>query len=239
MVIFMGNLAEQIGYTYKDYITWTGKIRYEIIDGVAYAMASPSQEHQEISGELHGRLWQFLRGKTCKVFHAPFDVRLNFNSFDNIVVQPDLLVVCDKSKLNGSSVKGAPDLIIEILSPSNTRHDTDLKFKLYQRAGVREYWIVDPKYYTVQVYILKNGKYGVGSAYTDDTVIPVHVLEGCEINLADVFYDTLESEFDENEAREESVKRKIIDAMKNYGISDEQIEKIIDEADNDNGDNAE
>lgn len=219
----MGNLAEERRYAYKDYITWDDKTRYELIDGIAYAMASPSRLHQKISMELSRQLANFLRGKTCEVFHAPFDVRLNSDSFDDIVVQPDILVVCDISKHDGKSVKGAPDLIIEILSPFNKRHDTFVKFRQYQKAGVKEYWIVDPSRRIVDVYILKNGKYGVGTVYDDTDIIPVNVLSGCEISLADVFYDAIESEDDS----ELITKQRIIDAMKENGISDSQIEKII------------
>jgi Uma2 family endonuclease len=221
------NLAEEKRYAYQDYITWNSKIRYELIDGAAYAMAAPSQAHQEILGELHRQLANFLRGKSCKVFVAPFAVRLNSNSFDDIVVEPDLLVVCDKSKLDGKSVKGAPDFIIEILSPFNTRHDTFTKFRHYQRAGVLEYWIVDPVSKSVQVNILENGKY-VGRTYSDEDIVVVHTLEGCQINLAEVFYDTIEFESDENEP---AIRQRIINAMKASGISDSQVEKIIKLAD--------
>ena len=219
----MSNLAENKKYTYADYIKWNDKIRYELIDGIAYAMASPSRLHQKISGEMLRQFANSLRGKTCEVYHAPFDVRLNVNSFDDIVLQPDILVVCDESKHDGRSVRGAPDMIIEIISPFNSRHDTVIKFKLYQRAGVREYWIVDPARKTVEIYILKNGKYGIGNVYRDDDIVPVHILEGCQINLADVFYDTIESDLDE-EAR---IKQKVIDAFKEVGISNELIEKAI------------
>jgi len=142
-----------------------------------------------------------LRGKTFEVYYAPFDVRLNAYSFDDIVIQPDILVVCDKSKLDGKSVKGAPDLIIEILSPRNTRHDTVTKARLYRKAGVREYWIVDPNAKTVQICILENGKYVIHD-YNDDDIIPVYTLKGCEINLSEVFYDTVEIDDDgESEIR--------------------------------------
>ena len=221
----MSNLAEEKRYSYKDYITWTGEIRYELIDGIAYAMATPSQAHQEALGELHGRLWQFLQGKPCKIFVAPFAVRLNFDSFDDLVVEPDILVVCDKSKLNGSSVKGAPDFVIEILSPHNTRHDTVTKFLQYQRAGVKEYWIVDPVSRSVQVNLLENGKY-TGRTYNDDDVILVQTLTGCQINLADIFYGVVEfePELDENDL---ITKKKMIEALKYTGISDERIKKVI------------
>jgi len=180
------NLAEQIRYNYSDYLEWDDDVRYELIDGVPYAMAAPSQRHQQTAGELHGQLWQFLKGKRCRVFIAPFDVRLNAENYDDIVVQPDLLVVCDKSKLDGKGCVGAPDMIIEILSPSNTRHDMHVKFRLYQKAGVKEYWIVDPDSRTVSVHILENGKY-FRHSYGDTDIVPVEVLDGCQINLTDVF----------------------------------------------------
>ena len=189
------NVAENRRYNYADYITWDDKERYELIDGIAYGMASPSQAHQEASGETFRQLSNFLRGKPCKVYHAPFDVRLNADSFDDIVVQPDLLVVCDKSKLDGKSVVGVPDMIIEILSSSNARnkrHDKVTKFRLYQKSGVREYWIIDPENKTAEVYILENGKY-IANLYSDEDNVPVHVLDGCEINLTDVFADLIEA----------------------------------------------
>ncbi|MCL2772004.1 MAG: Uma2 family endonuclease [Oscillospiraceae bacterium] len=226
----MSNLAEEKKYTYKDYITWNDKIRYELIDGAAYAMASPSRLHQKISGELHGRLWQFLRGRTCEVYSAPFDVRLNFAGLDDIVVQPDILVVCDESKHDGKSVKGAPDLIIEILSPYNTRHDTVTKTRLYRRAGVREYWIVDPNEKTVQVCILENGRYIV-SDYNENDVVSVHILEGCQINLADIFYNTVESAESEYDS-EFITMQKIIEVLKKNGINDNKIEQIINSINN-------
>ena len=183
------NSAEMQNYTYADYLTWGDDVRYELIDGYAYVMESPSQRHQELLLEIAARFRDFLKGKPCKVFIAPFDVRLNADSLDDIVVQPDLLIVCDKSKLDGKSVTGAPDMVMEILSTSNSRnkrHDTFVKFKLYQKAGVREYWIVDPDENTVSVYILENGKY-FAALYDETDIVSVHVLENCEINLKDVF----------------------------------------------------
>ena len=234
----MGNLAEQRtekrdrterGYTYADYLTWKGNIRYEIIDGTAYAMAAPSRLHQKVSVELLRQLANFLRGKSCEVYSAPFAVRLGIDSFDDTVVEPDLLVVCDESKHDGKSVKGAPDLIIEILSPFNTKHDTVTKARWYRKAGVREYWIVDPATKTVQVCILANGRYLI-SDYGDGDIISVHVLDGCEINLSEVFYDTIEATETENENDEQlELRNKIIQALKMSGVdmSDEQIEKAV------------
>jgi len=178
-------------YTYADYLTWDGDSRYEIIDGVPYAMAGASSAHQEISMALSVQIGAFLKGKACRVYAAPFDVRLNANDKDDTVVMPDLLVVCDKSKIKKNYCIGAPDLIIEILSASTAKLDRIIKLNRYMRAGVREYWIVDPDNETVQVFLLKDGNYYV-SAYDYDKIdtIPVHVLDGCEINLNDVFEKT-------------------------------------------------
>ncbi|MDR0491062.1 MAG: Uma2 family endonuclease [Oscillospiraceae bacterium] len=178
---------EKQRYTYEDYCTWDDSQRWEIIDGTAYAMSpSPSWEHQSISGSLFNELANFLKDKTCKVFFAPLDVRLNAGTHDDTVVQPDIMVICDYSKLGKSGCVGAPDLAIEIVSPSTAGRDRLLKFNAYQRAGVREYWIVDPDTKTVSVYILKNGEY-TAAAYGVDDSISVHVLEGCNIDLSDVF----------------------------------------------------
>ena len=179
-------LPEYKRFTYTDYCTWGDDERFELIDGVPYAMSAPSQAHQEISMQLSRLIGNFLVGKPCKVFAAPFDVRLNFDTRDDIVVQPDLLVVCDKSKLDGKSCVGAPDMVIEILSPSTAVLDKFLKFNRYLQVGVREYWIVDPDSKTVSVYILENDKYTAQAFCSEDTV-PVYVLEGCIIKLQEVF----------------------------------------------------
>ena len=175
-------------YTYDDYCTWDDSERWELIDGIAYAMAppAPSYSHQSISSNIHGQIWQFLRGKTCKIFSAPFDVRFNFNSKNNTVVQPDLVVVCDKSKLDDKGCLGAPDMVVEILSPSTASRDTFKKYGLYQKAGVREYWMVDPDEKTVITHILDNGVYS-GTLYEQGDIVPVVVLEGCKVDLGEVF----------------------------------------------------
>ena len=179
--------VEKERYTYSDYCTWDDSARWELINGEPYMMApGPTQSHQECGGELYYQLRNFLKDKPCKVFIAPFDVRLNADTYDDIIVQPDLLVVCDKGKLDGKCCVGAPDIVIEVLSASTVRRDRFVKFHTYEKAGVREYWIVDPDSQTVQVHILKDGAYNIDIYGADDTV-PVCVLEGCEINLADVF----------------------------------------------------
>ena len=176
-------------YTYADYCAWDDGERWEVIDGVAYAMSpGASFEHQSVSMELAWQLRSFLHGKPCRVLTAPFDVRLSVNEGDGTVVQPDILVVCDHTKFDpsGKGVIGAPDLVIEILSPSTQRHDRLIKFKAYQHAGVREYWIVDTESKMVAASVLSNGKY-VTHTYFEDETVPVQVLDGCIINLGDAF----------------------------------------------------
>ena len=175
-------------YTYADYVKWDTEERYELIDGIPYLMTSPTFEHQDISGNLYGLLWNFLRGKPCKVLYAPFDVRLNAESADDTMVQPDILIVCDKSKIEKNCITGAPDMVIEILSPSTSRHDRVRKFNKYLQVGVREYWIVCPDDKTVETHILQNGAY-ITKRYEENDTIHVHILEGCKINLSDVFIE--------------------------------------------------
>jgi len=180
-------------FTYADYESWDdhdsngNPIRYELIDGIAYMMSAPTTEHQSILGELHRQFANFLKGKTCRVFLAPCDVCLSgLGDEDDTVVQPDLLVVCDESKLDKKRCNGAPDMVIEILSPSTSKRDLFIKLKKYQNAGVREYWIADPDAEAVNVHILENGRYVINS-YESDETIAVTVLEGCVITLPDVF----------------------------------------------------
>ena len=184
-------------YTYADYASWDTEERYELIDGIPYAMSydamspAPAWKHQDVSGKLHYQLFDFLKGKSCKVFAAPFDVRLNAADGDDTVVQPDLVIICDRSKLIDTGCVGAPDMVIEIVSPSSSNHDRVRKFNKYLHAGVREYWIVDPDSKTIVVNILENGRY-YSTAYDETATIPVHILEGCEISLPDVFFEEVQ-----------------------------------------------
>ena len=180
---------EKQGYfTYDDYYSWNDGKRWELIDGQAYLMEpSPLMTHQGISGNLYVQFFTFLKGRPEKVFAAPFDVRLNADTNDNTVVQTDLIIVRDLLKLADERFcKGAPDMVIEILSPSSIRRDTLVKFNQYLKAGVCEYWIVDPESKTVTIHLLDDGKYTT-SAYGEEDDVPVRVLEGCEIKLAEVF----------------------------------------------------
>ena len=174
-------------YTYADYEKWDDDVRCELIDGVVFAMAAPTVRHQRVNGEIFVQLKNFLRGKACEVFISPFDVRLNYNEADDVVVQPDILVICDKSKIeNGKHCCGAPDFVVEVLSPSNSEHDTMVKLGKYLKAGVREYWIVDPENKIVAAHRLLDKQYTTVAYDAQDTA-PVMVLEGCSINLSEVF----------------------------------------------------
>lgn len=131
-------------YTYLNYLSWPGPDRYELIDGEAVLMAGPSPIHQRISGKLHQQLMNFWEGKKCEAFAAPFDVRLFEGEDDppekvDTVVQPDITVICDRSKLDDRGCKGAPDMVIEILSPTSKRNDRLVKLDLYHRAKVKKY----------------------------------------------------------------------------------------------------
>jgi Uma2 family endonuclease len=178
------SLTDDDHFTYADYLEWEGPERYEILNGEAFMMSSPPVEHQTISGEIFRQLANFLRGKPCRVFAAPLDVRLfpEEDHSDDTVVQPDILVVCDTSKLAKGSVDGPPDLVVEILSPSNTQKLMFLKFEAYLNAGVREYWVLDPEEKKVQVHVLEEGRY-ISSAYKKDAVIPVSVLPPFSLDL--------------------------------------------------------
>ena len=174
-------------YTYADYYAWDDGLRWELIEGVPYAMSpAPTWLHQELSFNIATQLHAFLKGKPCKVFTAPVDVRLNANDGDDTVVQPDILVVCDRSKLDDKCCNGAPDMVVEILSPTSKRHDRIVKFQQYKKAGVREFWIVDPETKSVSAHILNNGEYTI-RVYSGEDKAPVHVLEGCTIDLSEVF----------------------------------------------------
>ena len=184
--------AQKEVYTFADCLTWDEHDRIEIINGYAVMMAPPKRIHQEILTEITRQLANFLEDKPCKVYPAPFGVRPFEQSGDtpddvDTVVEPDISVVCDPGKLDDYGCKGAPDLVIEILSPSSRRHDRIVKLDLYQRAGVREYWVVNPEDRTVQVMLLKDSYLLPVEDYGREDMAKVNILEDCAIDLSKVF----------------------------------------------------
>ena len=180
-------------YTYADYIRWPFLERLELLRGKIFKMSGPNTQHQRIDLKLGARIYHFLEGKTCQVFIAPYDVRLpvkNRKRDDQIttVVQPDVSVFCDPVKVDTRGACGAPDLLIEILSPGNTRHDRQRKYGVYQEAGVKEYWIVDPPKERVMVSLLEaEGRFGPPVYYSGNQILQPVCLPGFSIVAAEVF----------------------------------------------------
>lgn len=189
----MAQPAKKEYYTFSDYLTWDEHDRIEIINGYAVMMAPPLRIHQEIFTEIFKQIAFFLDDKPCKIYPAPFGVRLFEQDGDkpydvDTVVKPDISVICDHSKLDDYGCKGAPDMVIEILSPSTLRHDRIVKLDLYQRAGVREYWIADPQSRSIEVYLRDENNYlKPHEVYTAADTAKVTVLEGCTVELGKVF----------------------------------------------------
>ncbi len=176
-------------YTYKDYLTWPEDERWEIIDGVAYNMSpAPKVKHQRIVGNLFNSLKHSV-DKQCPVFSAPTDVV--FDEFN--VVQPDVFVVCDRGKITEDNIQGAPDLIIEVVSPATEVKDRREKKDLYERFGVKEYIIVFPDREYVERYCLRENKYGVSEIFNWDEVLSLCSFE-IEINLREIFEKEKETE---------------------------------------------
>lgn len=177
-------------YSYADYLLWKFKERVELFKGKLFKMSAPSAVHQEISMKLAGELYQFLKGKDCKVFHAPFDVRLLKEAQEDkdiyTVVQPDICVVCDSEKIDNRGCEGVPDLVIEILSPGNSKKEMKFKYALYEEAKVPEYWIIDPDHQNILVYILKGGKYQNPINVVDD-YIPSEKFPTLKLHTNDIF----------------------------------------------------
>ncbi|MGA2547407.1 MAG: Uma2 family endonuclease [Rectinemataceae bacterium] len=208
----MGNPVETPDerFTYRHYRTWPDSERWELIDGHAWAMSpAPLRSHQKLSMRLSGWINSFLEGKPCEAYAAPFDVLLpeSDEADDEIetVVQPDIVVICDKSKLTRAGARGAPDLVVEILSPSTSKKDQREKFELYQKRGVREYWVIDPAGEWLCVYRLIQGRGREGGRLKDAAPcfdegelrergreygpISSHVLEGFTVDPARLFAD--------------------------------------------------
>ena len=180
-----GGMKGQGGYTIEDYFSLPEEKRAELIDGVFYDMASPSVIHQLIAGQIFVQLNVFLRKKkaSCVPCIAPVDVQLDCD--DRTMVQPDVLVVCDREKIRKSGIFGAPDFVAEILSKATRRKDMVVKLAKYAQAGVREYWLIDPDKQNVLVYDLKNMEFP--SIYGFDAKIPVTIFGGeCKVNMRDI-----------------------------------------------------
>ena len=175
-------------HTYGEYLAWPDERRYELIDGLAYATSpAPSRQHQQLVGELFSQIHARLRGHRCQVYVAPFDVRLpRGNEADaaiDTVVQPDIAVFCDRSRLDDRGARGAPDWVIEVLSPATASHDQLLKCDLYERHGVTEYWLVHPVDGLVTVYRLQGGAYGKPHVQELCGRLAPRVPDGVEVDL--------------------------------------------------------
>jgi len=187
------NLAVKLDrtFTYKDYMSWPDDEYWELIDGIAYQMTPPTSKHQRISTTLLGEFYLYLKDKTCEIFHQPFGVRLPLDNEPDEYIKnallPDIVIVCDKKKIDNAGCRGAPDLIIEIISPSTKKRDMKEKRNLYEKAGVKEYWIVDPYNNTVQVYLLQNNEYRKPDIYTEEDKIKVSIFPDLEIDLTIIF----------------------------------------------------
>lgn len=178
-------------YTYGDYLTWPEGERWEIINGIPYMQAAPTWQHQAILLELSRQFANFLQNKKCMVFTSPFDLRLPENDEQDEdainVLQPDMVVVCDKSRLKKTGYFGVPELIIEVVSPASGRKDKIEKFNLYERTGVKEYWLVEPDEKVVMVFTLENGSYGRPKIYSENDSVKVSVFDDLIIDLKLVF----------------------------------------------------
>jgi len=173
------------GYTYKDYLSWGDDVRFELLDGIPHMMAAPTLWHQRVTGEIFGQLRNWLEDKPCEVYAAQCDVRLfpEADKSDRVVVQPDVLVVCDGEKLeDGKACLGAPDFVVEVASKGTRGKDFGEKKAIYEKAGVREYWVVEAG--AVYKYVPANGEYQETVYDLDeDSAISVDALPGCGIDF--------------------------------------------------------
>lgn len=179
-------------YTYADYLLWTIEERFELIKGKVFKMSpAPNTAHQRIAGNLYAELRNFLKGKSCEVFVSPFDVRLPRKSKEDkdiiTVVQPDVCVVCDPSKIDEKGCIGAPDIVVEILSPGNNRKELSNKYEVYEESGVKEYWIIHPQEKTFMKNILVDGKYQPTKLLTLGDSIHTDILSGFALEVDEIF----------------------------------------------------
>ena len=192
MITRLSQLDPDGFYTYADYLRWQFQERVELIRGKIFQRSpAPNLTHQRVSGNLHGLLWPFFRESSCQLFIAPFDVRLPVGrkkDQDTTVVQPDLCIVCDPEKLDEHGCGGAPDLIVEILSPGNTKREMREKFRVYEEAGVREYWLFHPADKTVSIFIRNNAGMFIGLApAVEGDILQSTIFPDLKIDLDIVF----------------------------------------------------
>lgn len=188
-------LPKEKGVTYADYASWGADVRCEVVDGhvISYNF-SPSKKHQDVLGRLFRVIGNYLEGKPCDVTIAPFDVYL-FAGETGVTpetdnwVEPDLFVVCDAEKYEENKLLGAPDFVIEVLSPSNPKNDKIYKLRQYEKARVKEYWIVDPNYEIVEVYLLEGDRLLLDQTYAEDSEITVRLFKDLTIDLKRIFIE--------------------------------------------------
>jgi Uma2 family endonuclease len=191
----LSDIDESLTYSYANYLNWLFDERVELIKGRIFRMSpAPSRVHQEITAHILLPLLTFLKSKPCKVYPAPFDVRFPKESKADkdiyTVLQPDICVVCDPSKLDDRGCIGAPDIVVEILSPGNNKKELLNKYRVYEEFGVKEYWVISPSEKTFLKYTLdETGRYRPSKLFTLSETITSTVLPGFELNLDDVFED--------------------------------------------------
>ncbi len=181
-------------YTYADYYKWRFDERVELIKGKIFKMSpAPNPYHQQIAGDIHTSMNVFLKRKPCKVYIAPFDVRLIRKSAEDkditTVLQPDICVICDLSKIDKRGCVGAPDIVVEVLSPGNNVKELKNKYEVYEEAGVKEYWVVSPQNQTFLVYTLIENKFQPSPIKVAGDVITSQVLPGYSLDLTELFKD--------------------------------------------------
>ncbi len=181
-------------YTYADYFRWKFDERVELLKGYIHKMSpAPGSVHQRISTNILLEIGSVFKGTICQVFAAPFDVRLPENNSEIkdkqvfTVVQPDICVVCDTSKIDSRGCIGAPDLVVEVLSPGNTKKEMGIKYDLYEKSGVKEYWMVDPGNRIVLIYVLENGKYVGLKPVTNEEVLKSSIFSELKFQLKNIF----------------------------------------------------
>jgi Uma2 family endonuclease len=183
---------KQQRYSYADYLTWDDDNRYEIIDGEVFDMTSPSFTHQSISMELSRQFANYFEDKPCKVVCAPFDVILTKSAKKNdeifTVVQPDIMVICDRKKIEERGIVGAPDLVVEIISPSTSSKDNIIKRRVYEQAGVKEFWLISPVERLIRVNKLgKDGRFEREEIYDDTAEIAIAQFAGLSVDCRRLF----------------------------------------------------